>query len=248
MDSLKKLGLNNYEIAIYKTLFKYSRNNAKKISEYSNVPQTAVYPNLKSLIKKGLVQEIKGEISLFEITDTKIAIKSLINTKKSELENTGKEIATELSSLIKNIPKQENISAVSLSYGVESSHNIAIEIINNAKSTIYIIGWGFITKKNEYNNLRALKNAVEKGIDVRMIINNKESKNLPILKIYKTAGIKIRYFDIQNISIFTSDTNCKITLKSPQLDERFNIYIRDKDMSKAFIDYFLTVWNKSEKI
>ena len=102
MEVYRKLGLTKYESQIYSILLKCGKNEASKISEYSKVPPTAVYPNLRKLVEKGLINEIKGNVSSFQAINPSLAINSLIDKKEKNLMNL-KETALEYSrSLLKS--------------------------------------------------------------------------------------------------------------------------------------------------
>ena len=63
-EELRKIGLTPYETKIYQVLLSYGRLGAKEIAERSKVPPTAVYPNLKSLISKNLIQKFQDPLFL----------------------------------------------------------------------------------------------------------------------------------------------------------------------------------------
>jgi sugar-specific transcriptional regulator TrmB len=245
MDNLKQLGFNRYEISIYETLISYSVLDAKKISTYSKVPQTAVYPNLKSLISKGLVQEIIGKIKTYIALDPKLSIPSYIEKKKSELDLISAELKDKLTTLEKNTSEDKS-HILSVSRGVESSHEIYFDMFSKTKKTLFLVGWGFIVKKNMYKMMHELITLNKKGVDVRMIVTSNKEKDA--IKMHKLAGINIRYLNLQNISLAVSDrTICKITLKNPSIGDRYNIHVTDSDLANAMADYFLTLWNKAKK-
>ncbi|MFA5797566.1 MAG: helix-turn-helix domain-containing protein [Candidatus Woesearchaeota archaeon] len=247
MDALKKIGLNEYEIKIYEMLLAYGKSNAKKVAEKSTVPPTAVYPNLKSLKKKGLIQEIEAEVMLFEATDPSQAISSYIEKRKDELDNLGKEITTTLE-VIKNKEKFiETPEIITISQGIQSSQQIYFDLFKKTTKSFYAIGWGFLVKKNMYAFLQQLKDMKKRGIDVRLIITSMQEEEAT--QLHKKTGIEMKYLDIKNISFTIIDSaECKITLKNPQIGERYNMQIADKDLSKALNDYFLILWKRASKV
>src|SRR3989338_3535219 len=88
MEDLGKLGLSPYETKIYLALLKHGRMPAREIAEKSEVPPTAVYPNLKKLVLKNLIQEFSGATAFFEAIEPNIAIPALIRERKKSLEKT----------------------------------------------------------------------------------------------------------------------------------------------------------------
>jgi len=249
MDVLKKIGLTAYEIKIYETLIQIGRSNANKISEQSKVPPTAVYPNLKSLILKQLVQKIKGDPSLFSALPPAIGIKKLVLRKNEDLSHT-EGVAI---SYLKNLSKIKNESnkkeIVTLSYGKPISASIYFDACKRAKQSYYILGWKLKKISDKYMFLKALKKMIKKRVDVRIILTGDKEKNFELIKDYKEEGVLIKYLPLENFSIFIMDSSeCKITLKDKNLDERYNIQILDKSLAKTMNDYFLEKWKESEEI
>jgi sugar-specific transcriptional regulator TrmB len=244
MDDLKRLGLNAYEIGIYESLLEYGRIDAKKISEHSAVPQTAVYPNLRSLIKKGLIQEISGKVKSFEALDPNIAIKSYVEKKKDELDSLYEEMKPKISNIMTKEQSQDE-SIISISKGVQSAFEIYFDLFSKTKKTLYMVGWGFKIKKNMYKLMHEMIKLKNSGVDLRIIINSKKEKES--ILAHMNAVLNIRYLDLKNISIAISDTTeCKITLKNPALKDRYSLQIKDKDLSKAMNDYFLVLWDRAK--
>ncbi|MBI4919563.1 hypothetical protein HY837_06535 [archaeon] len=245
MEALRQLGLSSYEESIYYSLLKYGRSDAKELSEYSKVPPTAVYPNLKSLIQKGLIQQFEGEISEYEAIKPSIAVKNFIETKIDDLKEIEETIIPELDQLRRDNKVLQKKQVVSLSHGVDASVSITKDFISKVQKSLYILGWR-ASSGHKYTLLDELKKL--KGFDVRIIIT-RTSVNKELINAYKRIGIKLKYYPLQNFSVIIKDgTACKITLKSPEVKERFNILIKDEDLSSFLNKYFLTIWEKSEKI
>lgn len=246
---LKKLGLTSYESNIYRTLVEYGRLDAKKISEYSKVPPTAVYPNLTSLENKQLIQKFKGDISTFEVLEPSVAIPAFIRNKTMCLD----EIKISLVEEVENRLHQKEIiptkEVVQVTTGKEASAAIYENFVKKAERTIYILGWSFHTIGDKYNRLRCYQKAINRGVEIRIITIGKRDKQWELIEAYKKAGIKMRYVPLENFSIVIVDgQECKITLKGKENPNRFNIHVNDKSLAKALESYFLTTWDNSEEI
>ena len=147
---LQKLGLTQYEEKVYITLLQYGNLHAKEISTYSSVPKTAVYPTLKQLEEKRLITSFKGDTTQFEAIDPNISLLSLEEQKKQEIKdntNLALSLAKEKYQKKKIVKKKE---VVSLSVGKASSSAIYKEMLKNAQSTVYIIGWRAHTVGNKF--------------------------------------------------------------------------------------------------
>jgi sugar-specific transcriptional regulator TrmB len=247
MEVYRKLGLTKYESQIYSILLKCGKNEASKISEYSKVPPTAVYPNLRKLVEKGLINEIKGNVSSFQAINPSLAINSLIDKKEKNLMDL-KETALEYSrSLLKTGNGQDKKEVLSITQGKDISAQIYLESMQRAKRTFYIMGWRFEKIDDKYNMLKHLKKLVKRRVDIRIILTGSEEKVEQLIKDYLEEGIKIRYLPLDNFSIFIMDSKeCKITLKDKTLPNRFNIRILDASLAEVLNNYFLKSWEDAQ--
>jgi len=249
MEALKKLGLTKYEVAVYTGLLERGRCTAIELSEYSKVPPTAVYPNLKSLIRKQLVQQIKGKPSLFEPINPSISIKYLAEKRERELSQFKEEAISYAEGL--TLHKTENVKKeiLRLTHGKEFSREVYSQAFPRAKKTFYILGWRLEKVGDKYNLLKKFKELVKRKVDVRIILTGSLDKKWEVVKDYIEEGIKVRYLPLDNFSIFILDSvECKITLKDRALMDRFNIQILDKSLAKAMHSYFLKSWKEAKEI
>ncbi|MBU3913777.1 MAG: hypothetical protein KKB21_01725 [Nanoarchaeota archaeon] len=248
MEILRELGLSKYESAIYDALLRHGRSSADKISERSRVPITAVYPNLKSLVSKKLVQQILGDVSLFEAFPAEAALSYYVKRKEEDLEKLKKSAIEYSKSLIK--PSQtENRDVVWLTHGKQFSNEAYLKAFSKARKTFYIIGWRFEKIGNKYSILKELKKLVKRKIDVRIILTGALEKKWDLARDYAAEGIKVRYLPLNNFSIFIRDSEeCKITLKDQDLPDRFNIHVADVSLARAMSSYFLEQWREARDL
>ena len=158
MEALKKLGLTKYESAIYTCLLKIGRSKASDISDKSKVPITAVYPNLKTLIKKQLVQQFNGDPSLYEAINPKLSINSFIKNREKEYLSAAEEIIRYAESVKeKEIihPKKE---VLKVTHGKELSKEVYLDALNKVTERY--------RKLNKKIHLRHLSE------DCRILLNN----------------------------------------------------------------------------
>ena len=175
IDLLQKAGLNSYESKVYLALLEYGRLDAKSISDKSLVPPTAVYPNLKSLLQKGLIQKFDGEVAYFEALNPNTAIQAYVEQQKKELASLQESLIQSSQELFhrKQINPEKEVLNVSL--GKEASSAIYQETISQAKKSYYILGWR-MDKPKYYHFLNEFRQAVKKGVDIRILVVGKEEK------------------------------------------------------------------------
>lgn len=249
MDVLRQLGLTGYEIEVYSALLEYGRLNAKKIAEFSKVPPTAVYPNVESLVKKGLIQKLAGKVAVFKVLPPKIGVKSFVRKETARMMELERELVPLLESRAnqKQFPRLKE--PIFLSSGIEASHEITLGFMEEAKKTLFIAGWAFKSNRNMYSLLKGLHKAVQRRVDVRLILPKKERFFEEVKKMCREFGIKAKYYPLQNFSIVICDgTECKVTLKSSELPDRVNLKIQDLDLSKALEEYFSSLWKKAKRV
>ncbi|MEK6963788.1 MAG: helix-turn-helix domain-containing protein [Nanoarchaeota archaeon] len=249
MKGLKELGLTGYEASIYSTLLDYGKLTAKELSDRSNVPPTAVYPNVESLVKKGLIQKLTGKIATFEALPPKIGLRSWVRKKAARIIELEKELIPVLEQKTNQKRFPTAREPIFLSSGVQASHEISMGFMDEAKKSLFVVGWAFRSDRNMYSLLKGLKAAVQRKVDVRLILPRKEKSFEKVKSICKEYGIKAKYCPLQNFSIVICDgTECKITLKGVELPERVNMKIQDNDLGRALEEYFLVLWKKAEQI
>jgi sugar-specific transcriptional regulator TrmB len=245
MEELKELGLTGYEIKVYETLLKIGRSDAKKISQYSKVPPTAVYPSLNSLYEKEFIQKFEGDLAFYEAIEPKIALQKYTDNQIAKFKKLKKDSIEKLNNLkIENVPIKE-FEPVKLSAGLEISKMISLDMIKHAKKYLYIAGWTFRKTGGMYDVLKELKKTRERNVDVKIILTKKTKENTPFIEGCEKIGVRCKIMPLNYISIMVSDDlNCKITLKKEELKERINLKIEDENLVIALKDYFLTLWKK----
>jgi len=249
-ETLSSMGLTGYETKIYIALVEFGRLNAQDIAKNSKVPITAVYPNLKSLVGKGLVQKIEGEVGYYLAKDIKTAIRSFIKNRAQELEKFGENVVSELESIKrkKQIAKEPEI--IDVSVGGPASTQLTLKLADETKKSLHILGWRFSTMRSAYLLLNKFSELIKNGKDVRIIVTKKGKCYDKLIDAYVNAGIKIKYYQTGDFAITIKDEEeCKLAIKGPELPDRISLYIQNKDLSKSMEDYFLNIWKKArEKI
>ncbi|MEK6963289.1 MAG: helix-turn-helix domain-containing protein [Nanoarchaeota archaeon] len=247
MDALKRLGFSDYEVAVYVALVENGRSTARDISKHSSVPPTAVYPNLRSLIRKGFVQHYEGVVSLFEAIPARLSLTHFVDKKLRSLTELKHQAVIDLEALAR---KKKSVSCedpISFFYGVEASDLYILDVCSSAQKMIYILGWKLRKVSTVYKLFKPLKLAAERGVDVRILFARKEGNAEMAAKLCLKTQIKTRYFPFNNFSIILRDgLECKIALKKKELSDQINLMIQDKDLGGALTYYFLTLWKKAK--
>ena len=252
MEALRRLGLTSYEIAVYRALVEHGRLSARDVAKHSLVPPTAVYPNLRSLASKGMVQSIRGEgheAAYFEAIAPDVALPSFVERKNKEFSALASSALPELATLVNAKQLVPERQVVSLSYRPEASVAITKEFVRTAAKSLSVLGWRFRSSRSLHIPLADMKALVHRGVNVRIIVTGKEFQMREVVRSLVSAGIKVRYLPLDNFSIIVRDgVECKITLKRPRLAERLNIRIEDPDLAGFLGQYFDLLWKRAQPI
>ncbi len=245
---LKQLGLNGYEREVYCTLLEYGKMDAKTIAKKTRIPPTAVYPALQKLNDEKLIQVYQGKIREFAALPPKIALDTFIEQKKKSLSEVKEDLISKAEQYYRSKTVQPTPEVVRVFTGRESSRSIYFEALEWVQKTYYIVGWKLETVSDKYEFLHKFGPAIKRGVDIRIILVGSRDKQWRLLKEYQRVGIKLKYLPLENFSLFIADDReCKITIKD-KIPERINVQIIDRALARAMESYFLTLWEKAERI
>jgi len=135
VDSLKTLGLTEYEAKVYSALVLLDRAEVKQIYEYLDAPKPSVYQSLKTLADKGLVQVVNAKPAIYRALPPKIALKHM-----TEIHRRAEDTALlELEDLEKSRVSQEMPDVIWTLYGDESIDHSIEELLGKAKKSVKLI-------------------------------------------------------------------------------------------------------------
>ena len=95
VDSLRTLGLTEYEARVYSTLVALGQADAKQVYEYLGASKPNVYESLKSLSARGFVLTISAKPAIYKAAPYDLVLRRLMDSHKSA-EEIAREALTEL--------------------------------------------------------------------------------------------------------------------------------------------------------
>ena len=135
VESLKTLGLTEYEAKVYSALVLFDRTEVKQIYEYLDAPKPSVYQSLKTLTDKGLVQVVNAKPAIYRALPPKIALKHM-----TEIHRRAEDTALlELDKLEKSRVEREPLDALWTLYGEESIEHSVEELLGKAKRSVKLM-------------------------------------------------------------------------------------------------------------
>jgi len=187
IESLKTMGLTEYEAKVYSALVLFERAEVKRVYEYLNVPKPSVYMSLKSLMDKGLVMRVSSKPAIYKAIPPKIALKNLAEVHK----NAEKNALLELEQLEKSNMEMESDEIIWTLFGENNVKNSMEELIGKAHSSMkliltddYLDFLSFATYKDL--EIELLTFGKDKGIAKRYGLNN--------LTVHDGYGIDVSNF------------------------------------------------------
>jgi sugar-specific transcriptional regulator TrmB len=216
VESLKTLGLTEYEAKVYSALVLFDKAEVKQIYEYLDAPKPSVYQSLRSLMDKGLVQVVNSKPALYRATPPKIAIKHMMEAHK-KAEDTA---LLALDDLEKTRVESDYPDVLWTLYGKENIEHKMEELLGKVKNSLILL------LPREY--LSYLKMLRGKDVEIKLITFGKESRS-----IAESYGLKnIAIHDASDIDL--TDLRSLITYFQgfpfpPDIYERFLLVAIDNE-------------------
>jgi sugar-specific transcriptional regulator TrmB len=105
-EYLRSIGLTKYEAEVYCTLVKTGRAKVQDLVKMTSVPRPHIYTTLKSLLRKGMCIEGKGNVNHYSAVAPLVAFGNILQNEKERLNATINELQ-ELNKVYKNHKKTD---------------------------------------------------------------------------------------------------------------------------------------------
>ncbi len=178
-ETLKSLGLGEYEARIYAILSEHSPASASYIAKKAGLSRSSVYTALSSLSAKSLVgTSYKNEVKQF-VAEGFDALGQMLQTEKRELDRKQRDLASMERIFKSDAASLFGVPRIVFFEGKESLKKIYKSMLWNAPkgSTMYILrnefvwdeDWRFIFDQEWHSAVKKIR--VEKNIRTKLIIN-----------------------------------------------------------------------------
>jgi sugar-specific transcriptional regulator TrmB len=132
IESLKTLGLTEYEAKVYSGLVQFDQAEVKQIYEYLEIPKPSVYQSLKTLTDKGLVQIVSSRPAIYRATPPKIALRHMTDVHRKAEDDA----MLELEELEKSRIGQEYPNVLWTLFGQENVEHKLEEMFEGASHSV----------------------------------------------------------------------------------------------------------------
>lgn len=242
-QALLDVGMTPQEAVVYLALLQNNSLTAKQIAETIGSLPHAVYRVAKKLKMKNLIGIAKRKPTSFQALPLTKSLPSLVEEKIENLQKINKKIlSVKIPDKIPSSPTKIN-----LIYGKEEIYLEGAKMLNKTSKEILIVSIG---ENIPPELLLAQKRACERGVLIRMIVHRYDQKNKEVLENFKKNGYEIRYCQDSgfHLAIYDAKESLLIINNPENTDERVAIQIFSTGLSKAFRDYFYSVWEKAIKV
>lgn len=156
IEKLKELGFNSYEAKVYIALLKKYPATGYEISQIADIPQSRAYDALKSLVVSKVVFSSEDKPQKY----TPVSPRELTQRFKRKMSST-------IDFLDKKLPnvKEDYNEPIHTIVGYNSNISKVIEVIKNAKRSIYLEIWSTDFAQIE----KVLENAYDRGVDIKIV-------------------------------------------------------------------------------
>lgn len=194
IDSLKRLGLTEYEARAYMALNRIKAGTVSDIHMASGIPRSAIYGSLSRLEEKGLIEVEQGKPMRYR----SVVPAKAINKLRSIIDEESERALNYLEEAHSQGESQEPAEAVWTVRGVMNLYNKVSDMIIDAERDIILVATDpmFAAVEKQYpifgNIVPAVRRKLDEGVRVRLVCMTMATAE-PIVKELPT--IEVRLFD-----------------------------------------------------
>ena len=186
MADLRDLGLSEYEASAYRSLLQTGPATAKELSAASGVPMGRIYDVLGSIEAQHLVRsQAASRPKKYVAVEPDTALDRLLEDRKRELHEKADQyesVVDELSADLQT-PAQPEEGFWTAALGPAESVDLLLERIDSAEDSLRLLGGyestSFDVADTTSRVVDHLEDALERGVDVAVLISQDLSVNLP---------------------------------------------------------------------
>lgn len=196
IETLKTLGLTEYEASAYLALTSNIKMTADEIYKATSIPLPRVYNVLESLERKGFVKIYPSRPRAFEAKPPNEALKSYTSFLYREFKDSMKRISEIEGELLQHLEplfwerkmKTKGIELLKPLLSLEEAEKETLKLIDYSRRSLYILSavFSWLPKVAD-----ALERAVDRGVEVKILLSaSKHDTDLNIRM--KEIGCKVR--------------------------------------------------------
>jgi len=246
VESLRLMGLTNYETQAYVALTSLISANATEIGLAANVPRSKVYQVLKSLVKKGFVEMSRGKPLIFTVIPPHEVFQKHRNNIKATMDLAEAELNHVYETQIPQVP-----APIWMVHGPEKIVAKEMEIISRAKKSLLIMG-GLMFPGEPLLLKDQLQKPIKKGANVRILTAPKcivDDVEVPTQEILSDLPLEIKFFPVPFIKLLLRDDKemliafCKLSGDTVLSETAIGIWNQYEEFVDTISGIYEFVWN-----
>ncbi len=241
---LRRLGLTEYEARAYFSLSKLGPSTVREIVLDSNLPRNKAYEALQRLEQKNKVISLPVSPRKYKISNPEVF--------KEEI----KELNESVDLLIKLAEQPKTAEFKDLFWIIKGKKAIEEKLsLQNMKVKREIVGCNQLSKVL-YKNLKTMKEAVDRGVTIKLICTFDKEK-ISIYKEWMKTGAKIRVFNqkqfgplLPRITVFDGEI-ARLTVGKPEVikeEDYLTLWTESKAFSQMLKKHFMSMWKHSKPL
>ncbi len=251
---LQKLGLSGNEVKLYLASLKLGEAKVSQLAKATKIHRVAIYPLIDSLLKKGLLLEVKQDNKRTIKPLGPKNLKNIINQKKREIrkiELNFEELLPDMQALFRQSASKPRVQYYEGVTGLQQINNDIIETLSNGGITYSYAHADNLEKAFEgYTSMREghVSLRVKHNIRNRVIMPNSPlvSKMIKTRKerLLEMAIVDEKYFPFKNdITIYKN----KIAILSLE-PEKIGVIIESRDIYEDQLAIFNLAWEGAKAL
>jgi sugar-specific transcriptional regulator TrmB len=251
IQALTKLGLTLLQTTIYITLIHTGKAGIMKISKISKIARPEVYRVLPSLEKKGLVEKIIGNPTMYTPVPLKHGFSMLLQQKTKESTELQEETKALLGGIHEN-SVNEFKEKESLQFVITNEMKLFIKRFDKAvvesQRSVDLICTCRDLPKLLFNHQQSFKTAIDKGIKICVITEKVENqRSIEIIESLKKNSLftlKYTFEDTPVCMLMCDDKKVNMQLSDGVVPSLFS---NNPNMVKIATAYFKRLWSRAEE-
>ena len=236
-SGLSGFGLSPYEIKVYSTLALKGELTPSQIVRVSGIPQPRVYDVLRNLHDKGLVEFSPTKKRVYRALPVKGALESRIRNMETYIEELSLYIEKERNVNVNQSP------SLWIATGTAQILQRMRQIIKNSKTEV-IISLDVVKLEPL---LSVLRDAVERGISVIMVLFNENSEKTELPDM---GGMVVRWRESKASDVLIVDRNIGLINLERGGEQVEYAAVFDEDELIHILNYYFyhTIWSPSKYV
>jgi len=254
MDLLLGLGLSLNQARVYLAILKLEKTTVGQVSKFSKVRREEIYRILPTLEKLGLIERLLGKPTEIRATLISNSLKSLVAEEKRKsderlLDMKSKVKKLSLKEWTQRIPEEESIYIL-----IPDKAAILTKtsnLIRDSRKEVALIADKAIIIPVLSKFLDEFRQAIKKGVQIRLIFEGDNPDGLPKEKVKKLIGIasvhvKFHHEPLNHFIMSDDKEGLITTSKVSGLGESPSLWTNNSNLLGVLRTSFESDWEKSE--